>query len=48
MRSSIITGALETSDSSKLFSTMRTMLESSGRGSMSQMEDFSAKAWVRS
>jgi hypothetical protein len=42
MRSSSITGAWLASDSSKPFSTMRTIVGRSGRGSMSQIEDFSA------
>ena len=42
MRSSIITGVLEASDSSNAFSVQRTMVGRSGRGSISQSEDFSA------
>ena len=48
LRSSMMTGVLLASDSSKLFSTMLTMTGRSGRGSMSQSEDLSAKACVRS
>jgi hypothetical protein len=48
MRSSIITGVFDASDSSKPFSTMRTMVGRLGRGSISHRADFSANAWVRS
>ena len=48
MRSSRMTGVLEASDSSKPFSTLRTSVGRSGRGSISHSEDFTAKAWVRS
>jgi hypothetical protein len=48
MRSSSITGVLLASDSSKPFSTMRTMEGRFGRGSSSQTCDFCAKAWLRS
>ena len=44
MRSSSITGAWLASDSSKPFSTMRTMVGRSGRGSSSHIEDFIAYA----
>ena len=43
-----MTGVLEASDSSKDFSTIRTMVGRSGRGSASQIWDFIAKAWLRS
>ena len=42
MRSSSITGAWLASDSSKPFSTVRTIDGRSGRGSSSHIEDFSA------
>ena len=42
MRSSIITGVLVASDSSNAASVQRTMVGSDGRGSISQIEDFSA------
>ena len=48
MRSSIITGVLEVSESSKPCSTMLTMVSRFGRGSSSHISDFSAKAWLRS
>ena len=48
MRSSIITGVDEASDISKPFSTMRTMVGSSGLGSISHRVDFMAKPWLRS
>ena len=48
MRSSMITGVFDASDSSNPRSTMRTMLASSGRGSSSHIDDLSATAWVRS
>ena len=40
MRSSSITGVLQASDSSKPFSTMRTMVGRFGRGSSSHIYDF--------
>ena len=48
MRSSMMTGVFEASDSSKPRSTMRTMVASLGRGSSSHIDDLSATAWVRS
>ena len=48
MRNSSITGAWLASDSSKPFSTQRTMVGRSGFGSSSHMDDFMAKAWERS
>ena len=42
MRSSSMTGVLDASESSKPFSTMRTMVGRSGRGSSSHSDDFSA------
>ena len=48
MRSSSITGVLEASDSSNPFSTIRTIVGRSGRGSSSQICDFIANACVRS
>ena len=48
MRSSSMTGVFEASESSKPFSTMRTMVGRFGRGSSSQICDFMAKGWLRS
>jgi hypothetical protein len=48
MRSSIITGVLEASDSSKPRSTMSTMVVRLGRGSRSHIIDFIANEWLRS
>lgn len=47
-RSSSITGVLDTSDSSKPFSTASTIAEMFGRGSSSHSCDFIANAWLRS
>ena len=47
-RSSTITGVLEASESSNPFSTILTIVGSSGRGSSSHSDDFSANACVRS
>ena len=44
MRTSTMTGVFEASESSNDFSTMRTMVGRSGRGSASQICDFIAKA----
>ena len=48
MRSSSITGVLEISDSSNAVSTARTIEGRFGRGSISHICDFIAKAWTRS
>ena len=48
MRSSRMTGVLEASDSSKPFSTERTSVGRSGRGSISHSDDLRANACVRS
>ena len=48
MRSSSITGVPLASESSKPFSTARTIAGRLGRGSSSQTCDFMAKAWLRS
>ena len=48
MRSSSMTGVLDASDSSKLFSTACTIDGRFGRGSTSHICDFIAKAWLRS
>ena len=41
-------GVLLASDSSNAFSTTSTMVVRFGRGSSSQIDDFMAKAWLRS
>ena len=48
MRNSTITGVFEASESSKAFSTARTIEGRLGRGSSSHICDFIAKAWLRS
>ena len=47
-RNAIITGELDASESSNAFSVRSAMVARLGRGSKSQIEDFMAKAWLRS
>ncbi len=48
MRNSMMTGACDASESSNASAMRSTKREWSGRGSISHIEDFIAKAWVRS
>ena len=48
MRTIIITGVFDASDSAKPSPTALTMLGRFGRGSSSQICDFIAKGWLRS
>jgi hypothetical protein len=48
IRSSIMTGVFEASESSKPRSTISVIVARFGRGSSSHISDLSAKAWLRS